>query len=241
MSQPLYKTIYEKLKFKIETGVYSYGDILPTEKELCAIYHASRVTIRKALELLSSTNYINTVQGSGSYIIYAKNNLMMRRSGKIIPFTQEMKAKDKTPTVTILDFKMIKASKELAEDLEINRSDLIFYYERLLLADDFPYLYEEGYMPVETFEDLSLNILKESKLNYIEKTKEINILYSQQSVHAIMPTEKLSKHLQVSINAPLLLVDHITYDNENKPIEKVRDIYDSKIYEATFTKFRLPN
>src|SRR5699024_5190912 len=132
MSTPLYIAIFEKMKSQIETGVYSYGDILPTEKELCIIYHASRVTIRKSLELLTINNYINTVQGSGSYIIYVKNNLMIRRSGKIIPFSEEMNAKTKTPSVKILDFKMIKASKEL--------------------ADNFPYLYEEGYMPVEAFD-----------------------------------------------------------------------------------------
>lgn len=93
-------------------------------------------------------------------------------------------------------------------------------------------------MPVETFDDLSLNNLKKSKTEYIEDIKQINVLYSEQIVHAIMPTDKLIDHLKVSANTPLLQVDHITYNDKDKPIDKVRDIYNSEIYEARFIKLK---
>ena len=48
----LYKSIASELKILIEKNIASGIDQLPTEKELCKQYHASRQTIRTALSLL---------------------------------------------------------------------------------------------------------------------------------------------------------------------------------------------
>lgn len=43
---PLYKTIYEDLRQKIENGTYSENAALPSERVLCQMYHVSRSTMR---------------------------------------------------------------------------------------------------------------------------------------------------------------------------------------------------
>ncbi len=46
---PLYQQLAELLKEGISTGRYKQGQKLPTELELCELYHVSRNTVRGAL------------------------------------------------------------------------------------------------------------------------------------------------------------------------------------------------
>ena len=60
------------------TKVYPPHTLLPSEKQLIDIYGASRETIRKALNLLRSTGYIQKKQGKGS-INRRKEEIMMKK------------------------------------------------------------------------------------------------------------------------------------------------------------------
>ena len=46
---PNHSRVYEILRQHINEGVYTEGDLLPSENELCALHKVTRPTIRKAL------------------------------------------------------------------------------------------------------------------------------------------------------------------------------------------------
>ena len=64
-----YHEIYEDLKGKIEEKEYAAGTYLPSENELMKIYESSRDTIRKSLELLASSGYIQKEKRKGSLVL----------------------------------------------------------------------------------------------------------------------------------------------------------------------------
>ena len=45
---PLYKKIYDDLKYKIESHIYADGQYLPAERLLSTEYQVERLTLRKA-------------------------------------------------------------------------------------------------------------------------------------------------------------------------------------------------
>lgn len=65
---PMYRRIYASLKEQITAGTYGPGDRLPCERELCGQYGVERVTVRKALKLLSEEGLIEKRTGIGSFI-----------------------------------------------------------------------------------------------------------------------------------------------------------------------------
>lgn len=67
-SQPLYQQIYQDLIAGIRTGTWKDGDRLPSEKELADQYHVSRITSKKALEMLSTAGCIQRIPGKGSFV-----------------------------------------------------------------------------------------------------------------------------------------------------------------------------
>jgi len=67
-TDPLYMTIYKQLRKDIQAGKYGANQRLPTEKELCQTYHVSRITSKKALNMLAEEKLIMRIKGKGSYI-----------------------------------------------------------------------------------------------------------------------------------------------------------------------------
>ena len=64
----LYKKIYDDLIRGILEGVYSPEKRLPSEKELAGKYGVSRITSKKALELLEENGYVTRMPGRGSFV-----------------------------------------------------------------------------------------------------------------------------------------------------------------------------
>ena len=65
----LYKKIYDDLLEAIEKGIYPPGSKLPSEKELMEQYNVSRITSKKALEMLADRNIIVRMPGKGSFVL----------------------------------------------------------------------------------------------------------------------------------------------------------------------------
>ena len=56
--KPLYERIYLEILNDIRSGKYETGVRLPSEKELCGIYNVSRITGKKAMDMLAERNII---------------------------------------------------------------------------------------------------------------------------------------------------------------------------------------
>lgn len=64
----MYEQIYDKLREEIRSGQYKVGDRVPSEKELAEAYSVSRITSKKALELLADGGLIVRRPGRGSFV-----------------------------------------------------------------------------------------------------------------------------------------------------------------------------
>lgn len=65
---PLYKQVFNNLVNDIETGVYTTAKALPSERELSTLFGVDRITIRRALDMLSNMGLIVRKPGSGTYV-----------------------------------------------------------------------------------------------------------------------------------------------------------------------------
>jgi GntR family transcriptional regulator len=63
-----YRAIADEMRRRVESGDLAAGALLPSESELSAAYGVSRVTVRKALELLRDEGLIDSRQGFGWFV-----------------------------------------------------------------------------------------------------------------------------------------------------------------------------
>jgi GntR family transcriptional regulator of arabinose operon len=68
MSSPLYEQIFEALREDVRSGKYDIGSRVPSEKELADAYNVSRITSKKALELMAAEGLIVRKPGKGSFV-----------------------------------------------------------------------------------------------------------------------------------------------------------------------------
>ncbi|MTI16026.1 FadR family transcriptional regulator [Rhodobacteraceae bacterium RKSG542] len=75
MARPanLSNAVYEQLKGSIESGEFPQGLKLPTESTLCDRFGVSRPVVRSVMERLRDEGVIETVRGSGSFVLKGKS------------------------------------------------------------------------------------------------------------------------------------------------------------------------
>ncbi|WP_241230755.1 GntR family transcriptional regulator [Paenibacillus sp. PAMC 26794] len=77
-SKPMYEQIFESLRERIQLHQYQVGERVPSEKELCDEFGVSRITTKKALEMLASEQLIVRQPGRGSFVADRADELQER-------------------------------------------------------------------------------------------------------------------------------------------------------------------
>jgi DNA-binding LacI/PurR family transcriptional regulator len=86
-SLPLYQQIYDKLIEDVNEGRLKPGDRLPSENELSQRFDVSRITSKRALEMLSNEGRVERVPGKGTFLSEAG----MQASGIAAPVSARVK------------------------------------------------------------------------------------------------------------------------------------------------------
>lgn len=85
----LYREIYDHIKTEIDAGHWKPGGRVPSEAELSTEFGVSRITSKKALELLADEKILYRVPGKGSFVGAA-------------PESRSISARPSTPSIGIL-------------------------------------------------------------------------------------------------------------------------------------------
>lgn len=64
----LYRSIGDKIKERIEKGIYKEGDKIPSIRDLCKEFNVSNITIRQAISELINDGYLQTRGSKGTYV-----------------------------------------------------------------------------------------------------------------------------------------------------------------------------
>jgi len=69
----LRETITEYIMQKIDSGEWPVGYKLPSEMQLCEMFHVSRLTVRTAVLQLVNDGHLHRIKGNGTYVIKPKH------------------------------------------------------------------------------------------------------------------------------------------------------------------------
>ncbi|PZF87877.1 transcriptional regulator [Listeria ivanovii] len=233
-NNPKYIQLANDLKEKIDKKTYNTGDTIPTESVLSAQYSVSRITVRKAVAKLIDEGYLESVQGSGTYV----KEKIVHDLFELKSFGEEMDGKDRVFSSEILQYEIQKPSKEIAQKLQISEQDRIYYIRRSRVVNNSIFAVEDTFMPLSLFPDLTYEIMQGSKYDYIEKQKGIRIKSSQQEFTPILPNEAIAALFQIPTNKPILEIKSIGILETNIPFEVSNIYYKSSEYKFTITSQR---
>lgn len=232
---PMYRKIADAIRSKISNGIYKVGEALPTEAQLREEFGVSRVTIRQALKLLIENEELESIQGSGTYVKESKINYNIYQQSS---FAEKWAHLQSVTRSDVLSFAIEPASLTMAEHLEINEGDHIFYIKRVRFLDDIAITVEETWMPTKMFPDLSYQVMQGSKYDYIEQQKCLVIDRSEQEIVPVLPPEDIAELLGVDPSDPIIEKRTRGYLQDDTVFEYSRNYFTTNNYKFTLTSKR---
>lgn len=220
MTDFVYRNIFNDLKNKILMGEFPEMK-LPDERSLAATYSVSRSSMKRALELLADKGIIFKKRGSGTFInpLYLKNEALFRYEGSNLGLTDSFKVPGKTQQIRLLDFNVVKAPKNIAQDLFLNTNDFVYQFKRLRLLDGQPFLIETGYLPIKILPELMANTLKGSLFNYLEQAQDKSVTKSFLNITVEPSNEEDRELLELKSTEPVGIMSGIFFLDDGTPFE----------------------
>jgi len=128
-----YHQIAGELRQRVESGRYGAGRVLPSESELSAEFEVSRVTVRKALELLRDEGLVDARQGFGWFVA---GEPMRQPLARLATIEDQLRESGMEPQRRVLEFAFERAPRDVARVLGTSS---VLRVRRLNLADGEPF------------------------------------------------------------------------------------------------------
>lgn len=220
---PLYYSIMEVIKDSIINGVYPIGSLLPTENELEEQFKVSKITIRKAIELLENDGYVAKKSGKGTTVI---SNSIFNKLSNGQSFS------------SILNQQGYQVTKENThfEYIHINPQDSLFEHfgrkclkiTRCYYLDGQPYIHFTHYLPGEISIPENHNLNDFSLYMHLYQHNHSLADFNDEFFVEYPPTEIL-KALNLD-NVPLLCRKRISHNTQGKVVEVSHARYNTRIH-----------
>ena len=199
---PQHKRLYEILRKHIIEGVYSEGDLLPSENELCQLYGMTRPTVRQSLSALANDGYISRHQGKGSLVHH-----LPREIGILSVSGTTSAVGDRNLKTRIIVKPVIVPWKEdfMFPLSKLEKESGCVYMERLRLLDDIPIFYDISYIDnINLPRITSRKFENRSLFRILREHYQIEIKGGEQRIKAIPASLKISRFLQIKKGEPVL-------------------------------------
>ncbi len=223
-STPLYLQIAKSIQRHISEGHIAGGEALPSERDLCEITGASRVTVRKAVDQLIEKGLLWRKQGSGTFV----SDRIEMPASHLGGFSEDARSRDQQPGSIWLIRTYANPTTEEAAKLKILESSTVARLGRIRLSEGEPLAIEHAIVakshlpPLEEIGD-SLYEALETKGNRPQQ--------GRQKVRAALASPTEAALLSIQENSEILRIERLTWRNDGTMIEFTRSAYRGDRYE----------
>ena len=247
-----YQAIAADIQRSIEAGALKPNAKLPTVVELCEAYGVSKITIKRAIDLLTDKGLISSRRGSGTYVkntteLFEQTGIeridgtadgdddsfAFSHSDRAAGFTKEHEGEGKKVSSVVYDFSIVNPPANIARHLNIQPDDFAYYHCRARCLDGEPMVIEYTYMPLELIPGLKRSQLYVSVYDYLQNTLGLKISSFHRILRAVPATEEEAERLNTKPGVPMLEIAQVGFLDDGTPFE-----YSVSRYEGTRGEIR---
>lgn len=228
---PVYLQLNKALREVIRGGQVVIGERFLTEREIGAQFGVSRATANKALSNLVSEGILEFRKGLGTFV---RGQPLDYDLQSLVSFTGKAKAAGKTPATRLLRFETVAArtvDRAVKARLELPGEALLYYLERLRLADDVPVIGERRYVLAQFCPGLVADDLLGSLYDLWITKYRLEIVGAEQTIQAVNIRGKNAQLLRVKSGAAGFLVTSLGYLRPRQPLWWEQTLYRGDAYE----------
>ncbi|MEM5583816.1 MULTISPECIES: GntR family transcriptional regulator [unclassified Roseibium] len=235
-STPRYIQLANWIRHLISDSYWVGGDALPPERELALTTGLSRITIRKALELLSKEGLLQQRQGSGTYVHSPEMRIEQPLSA-LSSFSNDMESIGRTPSVKWITRDIRFPSPTESMILGMSPDEKILRLHRLRLAEGQPLAIELAVVPVSIIPELD-----QIGNSLYDALKAVNCMPEKalQRMRACCVPRFEAEHLNCAEGDPVLYIERVSHLGTGKAVEYTRSYYRGDRYDF-LVELNVPN
>lgn len=219
----LYRDVVDKLKEDIMSGRYPIGSFLPTETELEATFNVSKITVRKAIELLAADEYVEKRSGRGTTVL---SNRPYNKLSKGTTFSQLLEKTGKEYTKKNLSYELVELAPEHPAYSLMGKE--VMRLRRMYYFDHQPFIYYEYHLPKQ-LKGTSIEVFEEKSLYRLLDEHRMIIDRFQDAFVATTLTEEQQKFM-ITPEVAALKRTRYSYDLQGEVVEYTEGIYNTALH-----------
>lgn len=230
---PLYLQLSRKLSGAIMSGKYEVHDALPSERLLSDSLGVSRVTARKAIDLLAEQGLIVRRQGSGNYIAPRIEQPLSR----LTSFSEELSRRGYTPSSQWLARAITPALDDERLSLGLSRVGKVARLKRLRLADDVVMAFEVSVLPQSILPKPEQ--VEGSLYQYLNRKNQAPVR-ALQHLRALNAEPELARQLGIAVGQAVLFITRVGYLESGRAVELTHSYCRNDYYDFVAEMRREP-
>lgn len=207
-------------------GAAAQGSLLPSEAELSREFGASRVTVRRALELVRDEGLIAARQGFGWFVATVPVRQRLEHLGTI---EDQLAAVGRDVERRVTEFAFVVPPARVTELLRLSDGEQVLRVERLNLADGEPFALVTVWCPAALGRRLSRADVERRPFYELIG---VELRGATQTIGADAAGPAEAGALRVPVGAPLLRCVRVTTDTAGRPV-----LLGEHVYPAHRTEF----
>lgn len=215
---PLYRQIAAELLDGIRSGRWPAGSKLPPESELVQTFQASRLTVRKSVELLVRDGLLSRQPGRGTFVLSPVITGGPRFFGS---FTEELAHRGIRAGSTVLRQEVVPATGEVRHQLGLEDGDPVIFVERIRHGDGQPIALQRAWLPARLFPGAEgLDLASGSLYAQLESRYGVSPTHGEEVFTIQHIDGEDAAHLEVAPGTATFRLDKVSFSGE-VPIEKL--------------------
>jgi len=207
-----YIDVAAELRSAIGSGLVG---ALPSEAELGERHHVSRVTVRRALEILRDEGLVESRRGSGWFVV---SDPIRQSLGRVTTIEAALEAAGARPDRRVLEFAFEAAPADVAKPLGLAADAEVLRVVRLNLADDEPFALVTVWLPAALGASVSRADVERKTFSDLLPLHGVEPGRVVQTITATAADQLEARRLGVHAGDPLLACRRVTYDRSHAAV-----------------------
>lgn len=218
------REVFLSLREQIANGRLTQGEKLPGEEQLAEKYGVSRVTVRRALDVLAGRGLVERRAGSGTKVAAsaAEKQPVVMDFTTLLPQLVEI---GRRTSISLLAFGFDSPPGFVADALDLAEDETTQIATRMRSADGVPFSYLTTYVPAGIAASFSRDDLATTPLYKLLERGGVQINDARQTVSATLAGPEVADALGVPVGSALLSLERVMYDIERRGVEYLSGLY----------------
>lgn len=231
------RRVYLQLRDEIGRGVHPEGVLLPGEQRLARALGVSRVTVRRALDVLESEGLVERRAGAGTMVL--RPGPLPGVAADFTTLMPQIAQMGDETTARLLSFSYGTPPAVVASAMQVSPDARMQTAVRLRLIEGRAFSHLTTHVPEEIAQNYTEAELATTPLFRLLERSGVKVESADQSVSATLASPEVAGHLGLSVGAPLLALERVVRDADGRGVEYLSALYRPDMFKLEMTLSRV--